>query len=56
MVDPLRPEVQSVFPTCDSLEDVVNLGVSRLPITTQNDLVVLLLTYHNTLLNQLEKE
>ena len=51
----LRAEPQPVFPTMDSLQEVVDMAISQLPITTQNDVVVLLLSYHNTLLAQLKK-
>jgi hypothetical protein len=53
---PRRPEQQSLFPTCGSLDEVVSLGLSQLPIITPNQLTVLLLTYHNTMLNQLNQE
>ena len=40
----------NIFPTLGSLQDVVDLGVSRLPINNKNEVVSLLATYHNTLL------
>lgn len=43
-----------LFPTAESLQDVVDLGRSKLPITTENDLISLLMTYHNTLLKVAE--
>ncbi len=45
----------SVFPTFNSLQDVISYGKSRLPINTANDLTNLLMVYHNTLLSQLKK-
>lgn len=39
-----------LFPTAGSLQEVVDLAESKLPITHQNDMVCLLMTYHNTLL------
>lgn len=39
-----------LFPTMDNLESVLELGLSQLPITTPNQLVCLLMTYHNTLM------
>lgn len=45
----------NVFPTLESLQDVVDLGVSRLPINNKNEVISLLATYHNTLL-KLKKE
>lgn len=39
-----------VFPTYGSLKEVFDLGESKLPITNKNDLISLLVSYHNTLL------
>ena len=44
-----------VFDTLNSLQEVLDLAESRLPIVSKNELHTLLLTYHNTLLKQLEK-
>jgi hypothetical protein len=44
---------QSLFPVADSLEDVVAEGITRLPITTQNELVALLYLQQNTLIHLL---
>jgi hypothetical protein len=41
-----------LFPTCDSLQDVIDLGTSKLPITDKNELLTIVYTYHNTLLAQ----
>jgi len=38
-----------------SLQEVRDLGESKLPITSKNELFALLSTYHNTLLNTLLK-
>lgn len=51
----LRAVPMTVFPTSDSLTEVVSLGNSRLPITNSNDLFSLLAQYHNTLLKQVSK-
>jgi hypothetical protein len=51
---PLSPVPMPLFPTAGSLQEVVELGESRLPLTNKNDLVALLITYHNTLLAQLQ--
>lgn len=48
----IKAEVQTLFPTANSLNEVVELGNSRLPITNTNELLSLLLVYHNTLLKQ----
>lgn len=44
-----------LFPTLDSLEAVIELGLSQLPINTPNALVCLLMTYHNSLLKQISQ-
>jgi hypothetical protein len=50
----LQPQLRAVpmnlFPTAGTLNEVVELGNSRLPITNPNELFSLLSTYHNTLL------
>jgi hypothetical protein len=51
---PVRAQIMALFPTLDSLEAVLELGQSQLPITTPNQLVCLLMTYHNSLLRQIE--
>lgn len=48
----LRAVPMSLFPTAGTLNEVIDLGESRLPITNQNELFSLLMTYHNTLLKQ----
>lgn len=50
----LRAVHMGVFPTADSLQEVVDLGKSKLPIEDENELFALLITYHNTLLRQVE--
>ncbi len=56
-LDPLLRAVQmSLFPSMDSLEEVISLAESKLPITDKNELVSILMMYHNTLLNQLNNE
>ena len=52
---PLLPENMSLYPTMNDVEDVYGLATSRLPIKTQNEVVSILATYHNTLLNVLSK-
>lgn len=46
----LRAAPVGLFPTMDSLESVLDLGISQLPITNPNELVCLLMTFQNTLL------
>jgi len=51
----LRPVRMTLFPTLDSLNAVIDLGLSQLPINTPNQMVGLLMTYHNSLLKQIEE-
>ena len=51
----LRAVHQGLFPTMDSLQSVVDLADSKLPITTKNEVYTLLMTFQNTLLSQLNK-
>ena len=44
------PKPQPVFPTMGSIQEVIDLAESRLPITDKNDMTALLAIYHNTLL------
>jgi hypothetical protein len=52
---PIRAVTMEVFPTMDSLRDVVELGYTKLPLTDRNELYSLLITYHNTLLHTLQR-
>ena len=52
----LRTVPMTVFPTLDSLDDVVTLAQSKAPVISKNEVYSLLMTYHNTLLKQLEDE
>jgi hypothetical protein len=49
------PAKRSLFPTLSSTKDVVEMGVSKLPITDHNTLITLLYTYHNTLIDEFLK-
>jgi hypothetical protein len=51
---PLRAVAMPLFPTLGSLQEVLNFADSKLPITTKNDITTLLMTYHNTLLRQIQ--
>lgn len=53
---PVRAHPMSLFPTLVSLESVLELGLSQLPVMTPNALVCLLMTYHNTLLATIDRE
>lgn len=56
MIPAFRPVPAPLYPTLDNLESVVMLGNSQLPITSVNQLRVLLMVYHNTLLKVLHDE
>lgn len=47
---PIRAVPMNLFPTMDTVESVIELGVSQLPIIDRNSLVTLFGVYHNTLL------
>ena len=46
----MQPKPLPIFPTMGSLQEVIDLAESRLPITDKNDMTSLLAIYHNTLL------
>lgn len=48
---PLRAVPMGLFPTMGSLQDVIDLADSKLPIINRNEVISLLMTYHNTLLS-----
>ena len=52
----LRAVPMDLFPTMGSLQEVVDYGESKLPITNKNELYSLLMIYHNTLLKRLNGE
>lgn len=52
---PFRAVPMTLFPSADSLQDAVDLAMSKLPINTANDLYSVLMTYHNTLLQETTK-
>lgn len=46
----------ALFPTMGSLQEVVDLSDSKLPIMNRNELNSLLFTYHNTLLRLVQQQ
>lgn len=52
----LEAKYMALFPTLDSLQAVVDLAVSQLPLNNKNNAISVLMVYHNTLLAQLAKE
>lgn len=53
---PIRAVPSSLFPTAGSLNEVIDLADSKLPITCRNELVGLFAVYHNTLLKVIEDQ
>jgi hypothetical protein len=51
----LRAVPMALYPTLDSLESVVHLAVSQVPMTP-NEVVTMLFTYHNTMLKVMGTE
>lgn len=51
----LRAVPMRLFPTLNSLEEVVALAKNNLPADTDNKIVGLLFTYHNTMLKVLSE-
>ena len=49
----IRTVPMALFPTLGSLQEVLDLAESKLPITDKNEITSLLFVYHNTLLKQL---
>lgn len=45
-----------VFPTMDNPKAVVDLGLSMLPVSNQNDMVTLLMTMQNTVLSNIQQQ
>lgn len=55
MPDQNPPLQQSIFPTRDSVEDVVSEALAQLPITSKNQMRALLSIHQNTVISELEK-
>lgn len=52
----IRAVPMALFPTLGSLQEVVDLADSKLPINSKNELSSLLYTYHNTLLKVIKDQ
>lgn len=52
----LRAVPMGLFPTMGSLQQVIDLANSQLPINTPNAVLGLLMTYHNTMLKAINDE
>lgn len=52
----LRAVPMGLFPCMGSLQEVVDLAKSKFPTEQHNDVLALLYTYHNTLLEEVKHE
>jgi hypothetical protein len=53
---PIRAVPMNLFPTMDSLNEVVAIAKLQLPITHEQSLITLLMTYHNTMLATIDRQ
>lgn len=51
----MKPEPQTVYPTMDSINEVIELASSKVPLTKRNEMYALLMTFQNTLLKLLKE-
>lgn len=56
MPSKIKPEFVPLYTVSDSLDDAWELLKSNLPITDVNDLKGLMMNYHNTLVQESEKQ
>ena len=54
MQDAFNPA--SLYPTCDSIEEVISETMMRLPLITENQLTSVIQLTYNTTLNMINKE
>jgi len=52
---PIKPVPLSLYPTMNSLDEVMDMAQAKVPQMARNEIVSLLLTYHNTLLQEIAK-
>ncbi len=53
---PIRAVPMNLFPTMDSLNEVVAMAKLQLPIANEQSLITLLMTYHNTMLATIDRQ
>ena len=51
----MTPQKMDVFPTLGSINEVIELASSKVPLTKKNEMYALLMTFQNTLLKLMEK-
>lgn len=44
-----------LFPTMNTLQEVIDLSNSKIPVMTENEMLSLLMTYHNTMLKVMKE-
>lgn len=54
MLEALNPA--SLYPTCDSIEEVISETMTRLPLITENQLTSVIQLTYNTTLNMINKD
>ena len=55
MSEKIKPEFVPIYPVHDSLDDAWEFINSQLPITETNDLKSLIMSYHNSCVQAVEK-
>jgi hypothetical protein len=53
---PLKAIKMPLYPTYDSLPEAILAIESQVPFTTPNQVFIALMSYHNTLINQIERD
>ena len=53
---PLSAQKMPLYPTYDSLSQAILAIEAQVPLTTPNQVFVALMSYHNTLIDQIERE
>jgi hypothetical protein len=51
----MKPEPQTIYPTMDSINEVIELASSKVPVTKRNEMYALLMTFQNTLLKLMKE-
>lgn len=51
----LRAVPMSVFPTAASLDEAMDTAIAATPVVSKNEMRTLIMTYHNTLLAEVNK-
>jgi len=49
----IKPIPQTIYPEMDSLDEAAEFILDQVPISNLNEMYVLLMTYHNSLLKEI---